>query len=133
MTPRDPSIGLVLALLCAAAAGAACRSAPAQSPAGAARDTTGVRARVAFAHALPRLDGGHLEVKIVEVVYRPGEASSPHSHPCPVIGYVTEGALRTQVKGEPEAVYRAGQSFTRRPTASTRSRPTPAGNGRQSC
>ncbi len=85
--------------------------ASAQSPADAARDTTAARARVAFAHALPRLDGGHLEVKLVEVVYGPGQASSPHSHPCPVIGYVTEGALRTQVKGEPEVIYRAGQSF----------------------
>ena len=116
MTLRDQSTRYTLALLCAAfTAGAACRSASAQSPADAAPDTAAARARVAFAHALPRLDGGHLEVKLVEVVYGPGQASSPHSHPCPVIGYVTEGALRTQVKGETEVIYRAGQSFYEAP------------------
>jgi quercetin dioxygenase-like cupin family protein len=69
------------------------------------------RARVAFTHALPDLDGRHLKATVVEVNYGPGESSSPHRHPCAVIGYVLEGALRTQVQGEPEAVYRTGESF----------------------
>jgi quercetin dioxygenase-like cupin family protein len=69
------------------------------------------RARVTFTHALPNLDGRHLKATVVEVTYGPGESSNPHSHPCAVIGYVLEGALRTQVQGEPEAVYRAGESF----------------------
>jgi quercetin dioxygenase-like cupin family protein len=69
------------------------------------------RARVAFTHALPDLDGRHLKATVVEVTYGPGESSNPHSHPCAVIGYVLEGALRTQVKGELEAVYKAGESF----------------------
>lgn len=69
------------------------------------------RARVTFSHDLPRLNGDKLTVTVVEVNYGPGESSTPHSHPCPVIGYVLEGALRTQVKGEPEAVYKAGESF----------------------
>jgi quercetin dioxygenase-like cupin family protein len=69
------------------------------------------RARLVFTHALPDLDGRHLKATVVEVTYGPGESSHPHSHPCAVIGYVLEGALRTQVKGEPEAVYRAGESF----------------------
>ena len=68
-------------------------------------------ARVVTAQELPRMEGGHLKVTLVEVNYGPGEYSHPHSHPCPVIGYVIEGAVRTQVKGQPEAIYKAGESF----------------------
>ena len=69
------------------------------------------RGPVPYVHALEPMDGSHLKVTLVEVRYGPGESSKPHSHPCPVIGYVIEGALRTQVRGETEAVYTAGQSF----------------------
>ena len=68
-----------------------------------------------LAHALPHLDGDHVKVTIVEVTYGPGASSPPHSHPCPVIGYVLAGALRTQVKGEPEAIYKGGQTFYEAP------------------
>jgi quercetin dioxygenase-like cupin family protein len=69
------------------------------------------RARIVLAEALPKMDGEHLEATLVEVNYGPGESSAPHSHPCPVIGYVVAGTLRTQVRGEAEAVYTAGESF----------------------
>jgi quercetin dioxygenase-like cupin family protein len=69
------------------------------------------RARVAFAHALPQMHGDKLSVTLVEVDYGPGESSAAHSHPCPVIGYVVEGAYRTQVKGEAEVIYKAGETF----------------------
>lgn len=52
---------------------------------------------------------------MVEVHYGPGESSPPHSHPCVVIGYVVEGALRTRVKGEPEAIYKPGETFYEAP------------------
>jgi quercetin dioxygenase-like cupin family protein len=71
--------------------------------------------RPVFTHALPPLDGGKLQAEIVEVTYGPGESSKQHSHPCAVIGYVIEGAVRMQVKGEPEATYKAGQSFYEAP------------------
>ena len=71
--------------------------------------------RSAFSHALPQLDGGHLEAIVVEVNYAPGESSPPHTHPCAVIGYIVEGTYRTQVKGEPEAIYKAGESFYEAP------------------
>src|SRR5579863_5402173 len=67
--------------------------------------------RVAIAHALPKLDGEHLKATIVEVSYGPGGSSAPHSHPCPVIGYVLNGALRMKVNDEPEKVYKAGETF----------------------
>lgn len=73
------------------------------------------RARVSIATALPKLDGDHLRATLVEVYYGPGETSPPHSHPCAVVGYVVEGAIRTQVKGEALAVYKAGESFYEAP------------------
>jgi quercetin dioxygenase-like cupin family protein len=69
------------------------------------------RARVIRSQDLPALDGAHLKATLVEVNYGPGEASPTHSHPCVVIGYVAQGTLRTQVKGEPEMAYKAGESF----------------------
>ena len=99
--------GLVAVILCATAVG--CRSDHPQAPAGDEKD------RTVISHALPRMDGSQLGVTVVEVTYGPGGSSPPHSHPCPVIGYVVEGAYRTQVKGEPEAIYRAGESFYEAP------------------
>src|SRR6266702_4273871 len=71
--------------------------------------------QVAFVHALPRLNGKHLKASVVEVTYAPGGSSSPHSHPCPVLGYILEGAVRMQVAGEPVAIYKAGESFYEAP------------------
>jgi quercetin dioxygenase-like cupin family protein len=75
------------------------------------------RARVAFEHSLPKLNGDQLKATIVEVHYGPGESSRQHSHPCAVIGYILEGTLRTQVAGEAEAIYRAGESFYEAPNS----------------
>ena len=69
------------------------------------------RARVLLSTPIPPLDGAHVKTTLVEVNYGPGEASPPHSHPCAVIGYVVEGAIRTQVEGEPEHTYEAGGTF----------------------
>ena len=74
------------------------------------RSTT-AQVRDVFNQSLPQMDGANLKVSVVDVTYPPGGFSHEHSHPCPVFGYVLEGALRTQVKGEPEAVYTAGQVF----------------------
>lgn len=82
-----------------------------QAPSGVTRPEARERARVALSHALPKLNGDHLKATVVEVHYGPGESSPPHRHPCAVLGYVVEGALRTQVKGEPEAIYKAGEGF----------------------
>jgi quercetin dioxygenase-like cupin family protein len=71
--------------------------------------------RAAFSHALPALDGSKLAVDVVEVTYGPAGASPVHSHSCPVIGYVLEGAIRTQVKGQPETIFKAGESFYEAP------------------
>lgn len=71
--------------------------------------------RVVVAQAMPPLDGAGMEVTLVEVQYGPGGSSTPHRHTCPVIGYVIEGALKTQVRGGPVQVFRAGESFYEAP------------------
>ena len=58
----------------------------------AARPATTGRARVVIVHALPRLNGNRLKATLLRVTYPPGESSAPHAHPCPVVGYVLEGA-----------------------------------------
>ena len=72
---------------------------------------SGAKQPADFSHALPKLDGNHLKATVVEVNYAPGEADKPHSHPCTVIGYVAQGTIRFQVKGGPESLYKAGESF----------------------
>ncbi|MGA8075645.1 MAG: cupin domain-containing protein [Candidatus Acidiferrales bacterium] len=104
--------GVVLASSCAAMAGS--RVVAARAAAYAAQEKT-ESDRVAIAHDLPPMNGGKLTVTVVEVTYGPGASSTPHSHPCPVIGYVLEGTLRTQVKGEPESIYKPGDSFYEAP------------------
>src|ERR1700690_1707425 len=73
------------------------------------------RTRIVSSQSLPHLDAAHLKVTTVEVTYPPGGSSTPHSHPCPVIGYVLKGAVRMQVKGGPESIYRVGDSFYEAP------------------
>jgi quercetin dioxygenase-like cupin family protein len=109
---RSPRWILPLALL--AACGLFDRPLLAQTRA-AVQDTAVGPARVAFAHALPALDGQRLKATVVEVRYGPGGSSPAHSHPCPVIGYVVQGALRTQVAGEPARLVHAGESFYEAP------------------
>lgn len=99
-----PAIALCIGALLAGAASS-----------GTAQDRTS-RSRTAFSGKLPALNGEHLEATIVEVTYPPGGANGPHRHPCPVIGYVLEGALRMQVKGETEKIYKAGDTFFERPS-----------------
>jgi quercetin dioxygenase-like cupin family protein len=95
---------LSLAIAVVVAAGLSARLSSAQSGAGTSHPA-------AFSHALPQLDGSHLHATVLEVNYAPGEADKPHSHPCTVIGYVAQGAIRFQVKGGPESVFKAGESF----------------------
>lgn len=79
------------------------------------RPKSDATARLAISQALPHMNGDNLSVKLIELSYKPGGSSAAHSHPCPVIGYVIEGALKFQVKGEPERVYKAGDTFYEAP------------------
>jgi quercetin dioxygenase-like cupin family protein len=112
MTATRIATSFALVILSAAGAGA---SAVAARLAAHTAQENEERSRVAFSSDLPRLNGAKLTATVVEVSYAPGESSMPHSHPCPVIGYVLEGSLRTQVKGNAEKIYKAGESFYEAP------------------
>ena len=86
-----------------------------QTDASNARSQRKDRARTVMSQALPSLNGDHLKAVLLEVRYGPGEASTPHRHPCAVVGYVVEGSLRMQVQGQSEMVFKAGQSFYEAP------------------
>ena len=75
------------------------------------REQNPVQSRIAFAHDLPAMPGQRLKAALIEVMYPPGAASAPHTHACPVIGYVLHGAIRFQVDSQPEVVFHAGESF----------------------
>lgn len=87
----------------------------AQAKSGTVASVAKERARIAFSRPLPKLDGDRLKATVVEVSYGPGESSTPHSHPCAVIGYVVQGSIRTQVKGQPEAIVKTDESFYEAP------------------
>lgn len=76
----------------------------------------GSTAREVVRHRVPKPDGSTLEMQVVEVAYEPGGWSASHRHACPVVGYVLEGAVRMQVAGQPERVYKVGETFTELPT-----------------
>jgi quercetin dioxygenase-like cupin family protein len=84
--------------------------------ASAAAQSRGSQSRTAFSGRLPALDGQRLEATLVEVTYPPGGVNPAHRHPCPVIGYVLEGAVRMQVEGQPERIYQRGETFSETPT-----------------
>jgi quercetin dioxygenase-like cupin family protein len=114
MHSRNKWAALATATLCAAAIASHARTLgnnPGPS------SITVERAHIAFSHALPVMDAHNLKETIVEVTYAPGESSAPHSHPCPVVGYVLQGTLRTQVQGEPPALYKPGQTFYEAPNS----------------
>ena len=115
MTKLTKRAALLTAMSLAATAGSYAARAQASGARAQSQANGAKQVRVAFTQALPQLDGSHLKATLVEVTYGPGESSAPHSHPCPVIVYVVKGTLRAKVKGEPEAIYHAGESFYEAP------------------
>jgi quercetin dioxygenase-like cupin family protein len=73
------------------------------------------RVREVSSRALPSLKGDRLKATVLEVTYAAGGFSRPHRHPCPLIGYVVEGALRTSVDETPATIIRAGETFYEAP------------------
>jgi len=48
-------------------------------------------------------------VDVREIVLQPKQITGLHRHPCPVIGYVVEGTIRFQIRGQKMQVIHAGQ------------------------
>jgi quercetin dioxygenase-like cupin family protein len=63
-----------------------------------------------FAYGLPHLPGQKMTGVLVE--YGPGGSSPPHHHTTKgsVVGYVLDGAIRSQANNGPVTVYHAGES-----------------------
>jgi len=74
-----------------------------------------VKVTLVYQHELPNVPGKSLKAVLVE--YGPGGYSPAHTHPKSAFIYATvlEGAIRSQVKGGPEEIYKTGQSFSELP------------------
>ena len=106
----DDNKGFIYRVAATPAAGGAAAQAAVAAPA------PGATVRSLLMQRLPALNGTTLDARLVEVTYGPGGMSTAHRHPCPVVGYVLEGALRMQLAGQPERIVRAGESFYESPS-----------------
>jgi len=68
-----------------------------------------------FSHPISNFPGKSLVA--VEVSYPPSGASAPHSHSAFVYAYVVSGQIVSQVEGQPERIYCAGESWYETPGA----------------
>lgn len=68
-----------------------------------------------FSHPISNVPGKSLVA--VEVSYPPGGASAPHRHSAFVYAYVVSGQIASQVEGQPERIYRAGECWYETPGA----------------
>jgi quercetin dioxygenase-like cupin family protein len=70
-----------------------------------------------FSHSISNVPGKSLTA--VEVSYLPGGASAPHRHSASafVYAYVVSGQISSQVEGQPEHIYRAGECWYETPGA----------------
>src|ERR1700685_4869094 len=70
-----------------------------------------------FPTVIPNIPGKSLTA--VEVSYAPGQASPPHHHAKSafIYVYVLSGQIASQVDGQPERIYKAGERFYETPGA----------------
>src|SRR6202162_5178203 len=70
-----------------------------------------------FSHPISNVPGKSLVA--VEVSYPPGGPSAPHHHSDSafIYAYVVSGQIASQVKGQPEHIYRAGECWYETPGA----------------
>lgn len=70
-----------------------------------------------FSHPISNVPGKSLVA--VEVSYPPGGASAPHRHSDSafIYAYVVSGQIASQVEGQPEHIYRAGECWYETPGA----------------
>jgi quercetin dioxygenase-like cupin family protein len=70
-----------------------------------------------FSHPISNVPGKSLVA--VEVSYPPGGASAPHRHSDSafVYAYVVSGQIASQIEGQPEHIYRTGESWYETPGA----------------
>jgi quercetin dioxygenase-like cupin family protein len=67
-----------------------------------------VRKQLLFA---PTGDRNLTSVDVREIRFEPGQQTGRHLHPCPVFGYIVEGAVRFQIDGQPVQHLATGSAF----------------------
>jgi quercetin dioxygenase-like cupin family protein len=50
-------------------------------------------------------------VEVQQIDLPPGQTVGLHRHPCPVVGYVSTGAINFQIEGEPTQRLSSGDAF----------------------
>jgi quercetin dioxygenase-like cupin family protein len=50
-------------------------------------------------------------VDVREIRFQPGQETGRHLHPCPVVGYIVDGAAIFQIEGQPEETLPTGSAF----------------------
>ena len=73
-------------------------------------DGEGVR-EISATDIKEKLDGKDARATAVVVTLEPGQASAPHRHPGPALGYVLEGEYEWAVDDQPAKVLKAGETF----------------------
>lgn len=81
------------------------------SPASSYNDTV----KTIFSRPISNVPGKSLVA--VEVSYPPAGGSAPHRHSAFVFAYVVSGRIASQVEGQPERIYRAGECWYETPGA----------------
>ena len=93
----------------------------------------GAERKVVLDHELKEaIDGKHARVAMVEVTYPPGTGTPKHQHAGSVFVYVIEGAIESQVEGQPLQTYKQGEAFSNQPERCTSFRGTLARTNRRS-
>ena len=79
-------------------------------------EAKGGNVAVTFSGQIPNSPGKSLTA--VSVSYKPGGSSAGHRHPNSAFiwAYVVEGAIMSQVEGQPAHTYKAGEYFTENPS-----------------
>ena len=99
--PRFPRIGGLVALTMTAAL--------LTTPAADAHDAGNEKVTPVLRMPLPDAPGKQMTLAVV--AYEPGQASAAHLHPGSVFAYVLEGEIASQLDGQPERVFKAGESW----------------------
>ena len=52
-----------------------------------------------------------LKVDVREITFAGGQKTGRHVHPCPVVGYIAEGAALLEIEGQPAQALATGSAF----------------------
>lgn len=76
-----------------------------------AHDASGEHEKITLLQEHNLADAPGKKGLLVEVTYKPGQASIPHLHQGAVFAYVLEGAVVSQLQGQQPVTYKAGDSW----------------------